>query len=155
MSSGCYSLLYQAGPFDGRRTPSCRVEQGEVEAHTPIRAIAWSVGVVFPADLDADRLLPNFKNLADLKNERHGPFPVAGGSVPVCRRFRAKGEGRMGLRRVGHKRLKEHLADTLAVFRDYDRPKLVHKRAGGQSANLLPHHHPGSDGQWARATGHI
>ena len=58
--------------------PACRVKQGEVEAHAPIRAVPWSVGVVLPADLDADRLPPDFQNLADLKNHRHGPFAVIG-----------------------------------------------------------------------------
>jgi|SRR6188472_1312629 hypothetical protein len=94
-------LLYPAGSLNSLGMPTCWVKEREVKTHTPIGAVAWSVGIVFATDLNADRLLPNLKNLADLKNHRHGPFPVVGRSVPVCCGFRTKGESRMSLRGVG------------------------------------------------------
>src|SRR5438552_16997807 len=54
------SLLYEAGPLGGRGRPRRWVKQREVKTHTPIGAIAWRVGIVFAADLQADRLPPNF-----------------------------------------------------------------------------------------------
>jgi hypothetical protein len=56
--------------------PRRRVKQHEIETHAPIRAVTRGVCVVLAADLKADRLLPNLQNLADLKNERNGPFRV-------------------------------------------------------------------------------
>jgi hypothetical protein len=95
-------------------------KEREVKTHTPIGAVARRVGVVFATDLDADWLPPNLKNLADLKNDGDSPFTVVGGSVPIRRRFRINGEGRMGLRRVGNERLDEHLTKTAAMLLDYN-----------------------------------
>ena len=80
--------------------PACRVEKREVKTHTPIGPVARRVGIVFPADLDADWLFPDFQNLADLKNDGYGPFTVVGGSIPIRRGFRVKSESRMGACRV-------------------------------------------------------
>ena len=112
-------------------------KERKVKTHTPIGAVAWRVGVVFATDLDADRLLPNLKNLADLKNDGDSPFTVGGGSVPIRRRFRIDGECRMSLRRIGNKWLDEHRAVTAAVFFDHDRPKLIHQSAARPWAALL------------------
>ena len=81
-------LLYQAGSLNRLGVLACRVKECEVQTRPPSRAIAWRVGIVFTADLDADRLLPNLQNLADLKNDWHRPFAVVGGSVPIRRAFR-------------------------------------------------------------------
>ena len=43
----------------GWGVPACWVKEREVKTHTPIGSVAWSVGIVFAADLDADRLLSN------------------------------------------------------------------------------------------------
>ena len=56
---------------------ACWEKEDEIKTHTPIGSEAWSVGIVFAADLDADRLFPDLQNLADLKNDRHGPLPIA------------------------------------------------------------------------------
>src|SRR5207248_9335235 len=56
-----------------------RVKQGQCETDTPIGPITRAVGVIFSADLKADRLLADFQNLADLNNARNGPFRVARG----------------------------------------------------------------------------
>src|SRR6266516_2455741 len=124
-------LFHKASLLDGFGAPACGIEQRQGEADTPIRTVTRRVRIVFAADLEADRLLSNFQNLADLKNERHGPFRVARGVIPVCCGFRTQGESLMGLCRVCCERLKEHLADTAAVFLDYDRQELVHERARG------------------------
>src|SRR5438034_11252794 len=124
-------FLFAVCPRNGFRFRSGRgVKQGQCEAHAPVRSVTRAVGVVLAADLKADRLLPNLQNLADLKNERHGPFRVARSVVPVCRGFRTERESRMGLRCVCNERLKEHLAETTTMFLDGDGPELVHKCAG-------------------------
>src|SRR5437016_379750 len=97
-----------------------RIKQGEVETHAPVGPVTRRVCVIFSADLKTDGLLPNLQNLADLKNERHGPFRVAWRVVPVGRRFRAQREGRVRLERVGDERLKKHLAKALPVLLDGD-----------------------------------
>ena len=56
---------------------ACWEKEREVKTRTPSGSVAWSVGIVFTADLDADRLLSDLQNLADLKNDWNGPFPVA------------------------------------------------------------------------------
>src|SRR5207249_8593393 len=123
----------------------CRVKQGQCEAHAPVRSVTRAVGVVLAADLKADRLLPNLQNLADLKNERHGPFRVAWSVVPVGRGFRTEGESRVRLQRVCYKGLKEHLAETATMFLDGDGPELVHKCAGSKPTNLFEHHNRRTD----------
>src|SRR6266550_6288344 len=144
VSSKVNVLFYKTGLLDGLGAPARRIEQCQGEADAPVRAVTRRVGIVFAADLEADRLLPNLQNLADLKNERHGPFRVARRIVPVCRRFRTEGESRMGLQRICYEGLKEHLAQTATVLLDCDRPELVHQRASGQFANLLQYDHGGS-----------
>ena len=116
---------------------ACGEKEDEIKTHTPIGSVARSVGIVFAADLNADRLLSDLQNLADLKNDWHRPFAVLGGSIPVRRGFRVKGEGRMGLCRVSNEWLDKHLVDIAAVVFNYDRPKLVHQHAYGPRAFLL------------------
>ena len=69
-------LLYPAGSLNSLGMPTCWVKEREVKTHTPIGSVAWSVSIVFAADLDADRLLSNLQNLADLEDDRHGPLPI-------------------------------------------------------------------------------
>ena len=95
---------------------ACWEKEYEVKTYSPIGSVARSVGIVFAADLDADRLLSDLQNLADLKNDRHGPFTVFGGSVPVRRCFRVKSESRVGLCRVSNEWLDKHLVDIATVF---------------------------------------
>src|SRR6266480_5923247 len=130
VSSKVNVLFYKTGLLDGLGAPARRIEQRQGEADAPIRAVTRRVGIVFAADLEADRLLPNLQNLADLKNERHGPFRVTRGIVPVGRGFRTEGESRVRLQRVCYKGLKEHLAETATMFLDGDGPELVHKCGG-------------------------
>ena len=59
---------------------ACWEKEDEIKTHTPVGSVAWSVGIVFAADLVADWLFPNLQNLADLKNDRHGPLPTWGSS---------------------------------------------------------------------------
>ena len=60
-----------------------RVEKGEVETHAPVGTITGAVRVVLTADLYADGLFSNLQDLADLEDERHGPFRVARCVVPI------------------------------------------------------------------------
>ena len=70
------------GRFSRQARGACLwVKQSEVKTRPPIGSVAWSVGIIFTADFDANWLLPNLQNLADLKNEGNGPFAVLGGSV--------------------------------------------------------------------------
>ena len=71
-------LLYQAGSLNRLGVLACWEKEDEIKTHTPIGSVAWSVGIVFAADLDADWLFPDLQNLADLKNDRHGPLPIGG-----------------------------------------------------------------------------
>src|SRR5205809_4747390 len=91
-------FLFAVCPRNGFRFRSGRrVKQGQCEAHAPVRSVTRAVGVVLAADLKADRLLPNLQNLADLKNERHGPFRFARGIVPVGSGLRTEGESSVRL----------------------------------------------------------
>src|SRR5205814_991587 len=83
------------------------VEQSQIKTHAPIGAVARRVCVIFPADLDADRLFADLEDLADLQDERDRPLGVAGGIVPVGGSFRADGKGRVHLVRVSKKWLKK------------------------------------------------
>ena len=116
---------------------ACRVKQGEIKTHSPIRPVARSVGIVFTTGLDTDRLFPNLQNLADLKKHRHGPFSVVRGSIPVRGGFGAKGESGMSLCRVRDKRLNEHGAVAASMILDHNGPKLVHQRTDRPGPGLL------------------
>src|SRR5947209_6891004 len=45
-----------------------RVEEGNIQAYAPVRTVTRTVSIIFAPDLDADRLLANLENLADLEN---------------------------------------------------------------------------------------
>src|SRR5436305_10513259 len=94
-------FLFAVCPRNGFWFRSGRgVKQGQCEAHAPVRSVTRAVGVVLAADLEADRLFANLQNLADLENERHGPFRVARGIVPIRGGFRTEGASRTSLRCV-------------------------------------------------------
>src|SRR5205085_7252194 len=97
-------LLHEACPLDGRGSPRRWVKECEVKTHPPIGTVARRISIVFAADLDTDWLFANFQNLADLKNDRHGPFGVARRVVPIGGRFRAEREGGVRLGRISEER---------------------------------------------------
>ena len=70
-----------------------RVEQCEIEAHAPLGAMARGIGVIFSADLDADRLFPNrpslLTNPGAQRSGRCGLSAVGGQTVPNRRFFDA------------------------------------------------------------------
>src|SRR5213079_3483652 len=94
------SLLCEAGLLDGRGRSGRWIQQRQGEADAPIGAVTRCIGIIFAADLEADRLFPNLQNLADLKNDGDSPLAIGGGSVPVCGGFRINGESRMRLCRI-------------------------------------------------------
>src|SRR4029453_17849941 len=89
------------------------VKKGEVEAHAPVGAVARGVCIIFPAYLNADRLLPNLQDLANLENNRYGPFSVGRRGVPVRGGFGTESKSRMRLSGVGEEGLQKHLAKAL------------------------------------------
>src|SRR5258707_11145450 len=117
-----WSLFWQTGPLNCLGMPACGVKQCEIKPHAPVGAVARCVGVIFTTDLDTDWLFRNLQNLTDLENNRYCPFPVVGGSVPVCSGFRIDGKSRMALRRIGYEWLDEHGAVTTPVFFGHNRP---------------------------------
>ena len=125
-------VLLAVGPGNGSWFGSGGwVKQGEVEAHAPVGSVTRGIRVIFPANLKADRLFSDLKDLAHLEDERHSPFRVAWRVVPVGGGFRTESESRMRLGRLSEKRLEKHLADALSILLDGDGPELVHERAGG------------------------
>lgn len=46
-----------------------RVEQCEIEAHAPVGAVAWGIGVIFSADLEADRLLSDLSHRYEIRDD--------------------------------------------------------------------------------------
>ena len=76
-------LLCQASSLDRFGVPACWEKEREVKTHTPIGSVAWRVGIVFAADLDADWLLSDLQNLSDLKNDWHRPFAFIGVIIQV------------------------------------------------------------------------
>ena len=46
---------------------ACWEKEHNVKTRPPSGSVAWSVGIIFTADLHADRLFPDLQNLADNK----------------------------------------------------------------------------------------
>src|SRR5450755_3740110 len=120
------------------------VKESEGETHTPVRAVAGRGGVIFGPDLEADWLLPDFQDLADRENERHGPL-LSAVRLPVRRHLRSEGERRMRLGGISEERMEKHLADIASVTFLGDRPNLIEERARRDRTGLFQHHHGRSD----------
>src|SRR5947207_15938202 len=61
-------LLGISSSYGSRFRFGGRVEQSQIKTHAPVRTVTRTVSIIFAPDLDADRLLANLQNLADLEN---------------------------------------------------------------------------------------
>src|SRR5207249_1065619 len=60
-------LLGISSSYGSRFRFGGRIEQSQIKTHAPVRTVTRTVSIIFATDLDADRLLANLQNLADLE----------------------------------------------------------------------------------------